>query len=276
MLVSAMLTLLWAPAPARAQTGGFLESATSTAYREPLSAQTLQQILPARGRFTFPPPYSTIATRLTNATDCGGGDCVNYVGYSYWSNINNHVGSDTMLIFLGLDRQRGGQGPTLFSYNKNSGQTQNLGPMFGSDSPYSWANGEGWYFSSSRPHALYMNDGPRMLRYDVMAKSFETVYDVQAQLGGGKYIWQMHSSYDDRVHSATVRDSSSYAMLGCIAYNEGTGKSTYVGAKGDFDECQIDKSGRYLVIKENVDNQYNEDNRIIDLQTGAEQIYYDQ
>jgi len=30
------------------------------------------------------------------------------VGYSYWSNINNHVGSDTMLGFLGLERRKGG------------------------------------------------------------------------------------------------------------------------------------------------------------------------
>src|SRR4030095_10730632 len=119
------------------------------------------------------------------------------VGYSYWSNINNHVGSDTMLIFLGLNRNAGGQGPTLFSYNKKSGAVQNLGPLFDSNSPYSWANGEGWYFSATRPHALYMNDGPRMLRYDVMNKTFETVYDVRTQLGNDKVLWQMHSSADD-------------------------------------------------------------------------------
>ena len=32
----------------------------------------------------------------------GGNDCVNYIGYSYWNNINNHAGSDEMLIFVGL------------------------------------------------------------------------------------------------------------------------------------------------------------------------------
>ena len=124
--------------------------------------------MPQRGTFTFPAPYGTTGVRLTNASDCGGGDCVNYVGYSYWRNINNHVGSDTMLIVLGLDRQRGGGGPTLFSYNKNTGETRNLGPLFSADSPYSWATGEGWYFSASQRNALYMNDGFRLLRYDVV------------------------------------------------------------------------------------------------------------
>ena len=127
---TAATTLIVLPSlatPVRAQTGGFLESATSTAYREPLSAGELQELLPTRGRFTFPSPYSTIAARITNATDCGGGDCVNYVGYAYWSNINNHVGSETMLIFLGLDRNRGGLGPSLFAYNKTTGDIARLG-----------------------------------------------------------------------------------------------------------------------------------------------------
>jgi hypothetical protein len=80
----------------------------------------------------------------------GGQDCVLSVGYSYWSNINNHTGSDTMLVFLGLERRKGGGGPTLFSYNKRTAETQNIGPLFSADSPYSWATGEGWYFSASQ------------------------------------------------------------------------------------------------------------------------------
>ncbi len=95
----------------RAQTGGFLESATSTA----------------------------------------------------WSNINNHAGSETMLIFLDLDRNRGGMGPSLFSYNKTTGDTRNLGPLFKNASPLSWATGEGWYFSATRASDLNLNDGPRMV-----------------------------------------------------------------------------------------------------------------
>ncbi len=45
---------------------------------------------------------------------------------------------------------------------------------------------------------------------------------------------------------------------------------------GDYDECQIDKSGRWLVIKENVDGRHGEDNRVIDLQTGAERVLLDE
>jgi hypothetical protein len=113
-----------------------------------------------------------------------------------------------------------------------------------------------------------------MLRYDVVTRTFETVFDVRDHLGADKRIKQMHSSNDDRVHSATVMDSG-WSVLGCGVYTEGGG-FRFVKAIGDFDECQIDKSGRWLVIKEIVDNAYNEDNRIIDLQTGAETVLYDQ
>ncbi len=256
--------------------GGFVASATDSGLRPRLSTGEIQALLPQRGAFTFPAPYGTTGVRLTNGSDCGGTDCVLPVGYSYWNNINNHVGSDTMLVFLGLDRNKGGGGPTLFSYNKKTGETRNAGALFTPDSPYSWSTGEGWYFSATRPTSLYMNDGPRMLRYDVVAHTFETVYDVRDQLGSDKYIWQMHSSNDDRVHSATVRQSSTYEMLGCMAYQENIGKTTYIPAKGDYDECQIDKSGRWLLIKENVDGRNGEDNVIIDLQTGTQEIFLDE
>ena len=84
-----------------------------------------------------------------------------------------------MLIVLGLDRNRGGLGPSLFSYHKATGETRNLGPLFETADPLSWATGEGWYFSGTRPSALYINDDPRMVRYDVISQASETVYDVR-------------------------------------------------------------------------------------------------
>jgi hypothetical protein len=255
--------------------GGFMESATGVGLRRALSAAEIRAFLPTRGTFTFPSPYGTTGVRLTTDADCGGADCVLPVGYSYWSNINNHAGSDTMLVFLGLNRQKGGGGPTLFRFDKRNGQTASLGPIFPQEHPLSWSTGEGWYFSATRPNALYVTDGARLLRYDVTARTFETAFDASAQFGGDRYIWQAHSSADDKVHSATLRHSSTYDMLGCVAFNETTKRTAWFPKRGDFDECQIDRSGRWLVIKENVDGVNGEDNRVIDLQTGAEQVLTD-
>ena len=265
-----------------AQTGGFVDSATSGGTRPRFSSATIQSFVPARGRFTFPSPYSTQGIRLTNASDCGGNDCVLSVGYSYWRNINNHSGSDTMLIFLGLDRRKGGSGPTLFSYNKNTGETQNRGPLFDGNSPYGSATGEGWYFSAMQPHTLYVSASTtRLERYDVVTHALSTVFDIGSRtdlFGANRYIWQVHSSSDDRVHSATVKDASSYADLGCMAYREDTKQFFFYPQKGiNYDECQIDKSGRWLVIKEKTgaDSRSEVDNRIIDLQTGNERLLLD-
>ena len=66
-------------------------------------------------------------------------------------------------------------------------------------------------------------------------------------------------------------------MLGCIAYDDRRPSlPTYIAAKGDYDECQIDKSGHYLVVKENVDGRNGEDNRIINLDNGSETVFLDE
>jgi hypothetical protein len=251
--------------------GGFVESA-STAVVRPGVTPTL----PARGKFTFPAPYNTVGARLTNASDCGGTDCVWYVGYSYWRNMNNHVGSNTMLIFLSLNRGKGGTGPTLFSYDKTTDAVTVLGPLFDASDPLSWATAEGWYWSATLPNALYLNQGTQFFRYDVMTRQKQLVFDAGPQYGAGTYIWQLHSSNDDRVHSGTLRDSATGASRGCFVYQEDTHAFSMFARQGDFDECQIDKSGRYLLIKDNVDGVAGEDNRIIDLQTGTSTLFLDQ
>jgi hypothetical protein len=249
---------------------GLVETATANATRGRFSSRDVPS---QRGPFKFSAPYDTDAVRVTQSSDCGGADCVFPVGYSYWNNINNHVGSDTMLIVLNLQSNKGGAGPSLFSYNKKSGETKNHGSIFADDTTYGWATlstGEGWYFSGTRPHALYINEpmGSRLFRYDVIAHTWETVFDASSKFGG-KYIWQVHSSNDDRVHSATIRDKSSYVMEGCMVYRADRNSMEYFPAKGqDFDECQVDKSGRWLVIKEQLDGRNGEDNRVIDLDNG--------
>src|SRR6266850_1876844 len=247
-LLLTVIAFVATPASAVAQApGGFVELATGVDVRPTLTPAQIQALLPARGAFTFPPPYLTHGLRLTNETDCiGGTDCVDYVGYSYWRNINNHAGSNTMLIFVGLDMNAGGGGPTLFSVDKTTDEVTKVGPLFDAGSPFAWATGEGWYFSATRPTTLYVNEGSRLLRYDVVTRTFETVLDVSTLpglFGTNRMIWQMHSSNDDRVHSATVKDASTFADLGCFAYREDIRQFFYFPQKGLlYDECQVDRS----------------------------------
>jgi hypothetical protein len=180
-----------------------------------------------------------------------------------------------MLILLGLDRSRGGAGPSLFAYDKATDEVTNLGPLFEDSDPLSWANGEGWYFSATKPYEIYLSSGTRLLRYDVVSRDRTTVFDAGQLMGGGYEVWQTHSSNDDRVHSATLLDDSTFEPLGCMVYWEDSGQHEFWPREGAFDECQVDKSGDWLLIKEDVDNTDGEDNRIIDLRTGEERILLD-
>ena len=96
MLAAGVLVILlstwWAVAQPPA---GFIEKADSKVVRPSWTASQIRSFLPARGRFTFPAPYNTEGIRLTNATDCGGGDCVQSFGLRDGRNINNHRGRDT-------------------------------------------------------------------------------------------------------------------------------------------------------------------------------------
>jgi hypothetical protein len=250
--------------------GGFLEK-DGTAIRPRWTNSQIQSLVPiSRGKFTFPAPYHTDAVRVTTATDCGGNDCVHYVGYSYWRNMNNHVDSNEMLIFLTLMKSQGGNGPTLFRYDKTTDDITKVGPLFDRQSRFAQESGEGWYFSGTMPTKLYLNDGPRLLRYDVLAKTFEEVFDITAHFGKDRKIWQAHSSDDDRVHSATLQVTDTGEYLGCLVYFEEKRQYRYYPKIGIFDECNLDKSGRWTVSLEDIGVRDDLANRIFDNWTGQE------
>ena len=261
--------------------GGFVEKAGDQTYRARFTTAQIQSFLPAAGatgRFTFPPPYNTEAVRLTSAADCNGGqDCVRYVGYSYWRNINNHIGSDTMHIVLGFDRDRGGVGPSLIAYNKVADVVQNLGALFPENTPYSYSTTEGWYFSASVPSRLYvfLPGSTALRRLDVITRQFEAApaFDLAACPrpaicpSDAAFIFQPHSSDDDRMHSATVQNAA-FQRLGCVASD--SSRFVYVPIRTGYalDECHVDKSGRWLLMLE-TQGSGALDNRVVDLATGT-------
>jgi len=250
--------------------GGWVEQQGTTPRARWPNAFVQSFVPTSRGSFTFPAPYNTQAVRITDASDCAGKDCVWSVGYSYWRNTNAHEGSDEMLIFLGLEKDKGGTGPTLFKYNKLTDTITKVGSLFPSGSKFVQYTGEGWYFSANRPTTLYVNDGPKMLRYDVASQSFETVYDVTSQFGPNRKIRQMHSSNDDLVHSATLQAADSGEDLGCVVFSEAKRQFRFYPKIGTFDECNLDRSGRWTVSLEDIGVSKDIANRVFDNETGQE------
>jgi hypothetical protein len=95
----------------------------------------------------------------------------------------------------------------------------------------------------------------------------------------------VHSSHTDLVHSATLVTADTYVPVSCVVYSEGSGLLSLFAlvdpivhssdAGPVYDECQIDKSGRWLLVKDNVDGREGEDNVIVDLLTGARTTFLD-
>jgi hypothetical protein len=259
--------------------GGLLEKSGSPALRARFTRSQIDGFLPpvgAKGTFTFPAPYYTEGVRLTNAADClGGQDCLWYVGYSYWRNINNHVTSADMFIFLGTDPYRGGYGPTLIRYNKVTNDIQNLGPLFDASSIYSYSTAEGWYFSAKQATKLYtfLPGWTQLRRYDILTRQFDpnpALDLLQCPVphicpSNGAFITQPHSSDDDGVHSATVQDTD-WRHIGCVVRQTPPGKYFYYPTPAGYalDECHVDKSGRWLMLLETLASGSRR-NRIVDL-----------
>ena len=157
---------------------------------------------------------------------------------------------------------------------------RNLGPLFADNSPYHWSTGEGWYFSGTQATKLYtfLVGGTQLRRYDVVTRRFEakpaldlrvcprpSVCPVDAQ-----YLTQPHSSDDDRVHSASVQNGD-WQRIGCVVSRRS--RFLYFPTPDGFlfDECHVDKSGKWLAMLEGRPDG-SRVNRIINLDTGAQTI----
>jgi hypothetical protein len=227
--------------------GGVLTSSVDPTVRPRLSAAQMAGFLPHKaGPFTFPAPYGTRGIRLTSERD----GMILPVGYSDRPNVNQHAHRDDLLVFLGTV-----QGwPILLSVNKASGKVEHhgrIGNLRGT--------GELWYFSSTDPQGLYYYNDAGFWLTDVITGRSTLIFSVDPQ----QMLWQMSSSDDDQTHAGTVRDAVNYHDLGCVVFRHG--RQRFFPKRDGYDECQIDKSGRYLVIKEGQG-----DNRVVDLDTNEE------
>jgi hypothetical protein len=113
-------------------------------------------------------------------------------------------------------------------------------------------------------------------RFDIFTRQFDSTPPIDLAAcprpsvcpSGATYLTQPHSSDDDRVHSASVQNSN-WQRIGCVVSRPSG--FLYYGASGGmvFDECHIDKSGRWLILLMNRNNG-TRINRIVDIQTGKQ------
>jgi hypothetical protein len=195
---------------------------------------------------------STLLMRVTDANTFPGG-AIN--SYSYYPTFNSN---STKIILGGLNG-----GSYLYDFNPNTftlGAKRNLFLSRAPDnSILDWQDA---IWSSTDPNVIYAhpNIGTKLWAYNVSSNSYALVKDFSVVAGTpsatgntNPYLWQMSKSKDDNTFGFSIRynDNNSYAYTGYIAWNKPTNTFLVNNAKPaqGLDEVQVDKSGRYLVVK---------------------------
>ena len=172
----------------------------------------------------------------------------NPIGMAYWRNINQHRGQDILKVFLTINDEL-----ILFIIDK-----RNLSVL--SEKQLNIHHtGEGCYFSAVKQNILFVRIEDTLFEYNVDDGSRNIVW----KLTDGNKLWQCHTSYNDDVHSATIQNSNYNFIKWGVSIR---GEQKFFDMGNEPDECQIDKSGNFLVVKEsNI-------NRIIDLRNNDEKF----
>lgn len=180
---------------------------------------------------------------------------VNPIGMSYWRCINNHKGSNSLKVAVTLDNNI-----HILTVDKATLAVIDIKNLGINDT------GEQIYFSAINPNILYIRTESSLDQFNILTGERNPVMTPPS----GMKLWQCHSSNDDLTHSASLQNEA----YGILAWGV---KSPYGFQKydilGEPDECQIDKSGLWLVAKETIGE--DELNRIINISTGNEYQIHD-
>jgi hypothetical protein len=219
--------------------------------------------LPAAGG-VFHDPNDAPGTRIMRVTDASiGGDAIN--SYSYYPSFN---ANSTRLL---VDVTNGV--PLLYDFNPNAFSLGAARPLFASvpagSGSLSW---EDAIWSSTNPDILYCHDivGPRLWAYNVATNTYTLAKDFSSLLPANSYLAQISKSHDDSTFGFTIRNASDYSMIGYGAWTAQTPNAMLVNNPlplQGLDEVQVDKTGRYLVVKTDAQGAGAVSAKIIDMQT---------
>ncbi|MFB3892495.1 MAG: hypothetical protein ACE15C_10790 [Phycisphaerae bacterium] len=220
-------------------------------------ASPLALTVTAGGTF-IDPDFGTTIMRVTDASDSAD----NHIAYSYWPTFNK---DDT---YFHINR-----GGAAYLYHFDPTHMKILGkePLFSKKTPYGTYPGwEDSTWSATDPNVLLAHEGPRLWGWNVVTKTYSLIKDFGAELPAGIGIAQMSRSLDDNVFGFTQkRYSAPWDVVGYGAWKRDTNELKLNTTTTQLDEVQVDKSGRYLVIKTGLQGAGAIEVKIADLQTGG-------
>ncbi|MEZ4222362.1 MAG: hypothetical protein R3B13_15600 [Polyangiaceae bacterium] len=209
--------------------------------------------LPSAGSRVADPTFGTEVIRITDGGD--GSECVN--AYSYWPTFN----ANSTRLFLNCS-----SGSKLYDFDPTTATASNKRSLFAKSTPDGTnLNWEDAVWSNLEPDVLYSHDTVKLWKYDVSSGAYTLVKDFGSLTGSG-HVRQMSMSADDTVFGFTQQDAN-WNATGALAWRASDDKVLLQQSQPGLDEVQVDKSGKWLVIKTGKQGAGAIEVRVADLQT---------
>jgi purple acid phosphatase-like protein len=208
--------------------------------------------LPSAGGTFVDPTFGTTIMRVTDQTDGAS----NYNYYSYWPTFN----LDDSKFFISCNGN-----PMLYRFDPSGFRIISKGPLFDQTLPGGgFMSTEDAEWSGTNANVLYGYYGLKLWAFDVSARTYTLIKDFAGLLPPGS-LGQMSRSLDDNVFAFTVKDSN-FAPTGYMVWQRDQNRIVRNVSLSNFDEVELDKTGRYLVVKALFSGGV--DFQVVDLQTG--------
>jgi hypothetical protein len=193
-------------------------------------------VLPKAPETFVDPTFGTTIMRVTDEND--GKENAN--AYSYWPSFNKdstrfHINSNGRAITYRFD-------PAGFKILSKE-------PLFVRNPLGETPRWEDCIWSGAEPNALYAHTRAELLHYDVAAKRYAVIKNFTNILPQGGLIQQMSKSADDNVFAFSI-DVTPGDHIGYLVWQKDADSILAKQIVSKYiDEVQVDKSGKFLVIK---------------------------
>ena len=198
--------------------------------------------LPKAGETLVDPVFCTTLLRVTDEAD--GKSCHN--AYAYWPTFNK----DSTRLHINC-----GGVAMLYAFDPDAFKITGKEKLFAVQAPGGGApNWEDATWSGTDPDMIFGHTGLNIWAWNVAKKEYTLVRNFAKEFPDpkGAFVSQMTVSIDDEVFAFKLKGPGpKWDVLRYAAWRRKDDRMLLnCKAVGGFDECHVDKSGRYLLVKE--------------------------
>lgn len=210
-------------------------------------------VLPKAGGVFADPTFGTEIMRVTDEDD-GKENCN---AYSYWPSFN----ADSTRFHIA-----GGNRHMLYHFDPKAFSLLSKEPLFARKPPSGYEpRWEDAMWAGADPNLLYCHEGLNLWAYNVVTGKYTFVKDFSEAFPPG-HLCQLSKNSEDDLFAGSLQDPQ-WNRTDYFVWQRDTDKIV-LQATVDHDEVQVDKSGRYCVIKTGRQGKGVVEVRVVDLRTG--------